>query len=294
MSREGDMATLRLSRRRRAVTPDRIGGWAFNVLLLVLGLLMFVPFYWMLVNSVLPRERAFSSGSPEWFPTQITFANYTAVFDLIPFGMLVLNSLKLTAIITLGSLLTSTLAAYAFARLHFPGRDLLFIILLSALMIPQQVTVIPTFILIRTLGLLDTHEAIYLPALINVFGIFLLRQFFLTIPRDLEDAAKIDGAGHLRILRNVVVPLAGPALSALAIFISLAAWNEFFWPNIFLTSPEKLTVPVGLVMLSGRFGSGSPVVILAALSMIVVPVLVLFVFAQRRITESIAMTGLRG
>lgn len=288
------MATLRLSRRRRAVTPDRIGGWAFNVLLLVLGLLMFVPFYWMLVNSVLPRERAFSSGSPEWFPTQITFANYTAVFDLIPFGMLVLNSLKLTAIITLGSLLTSTLAAYAFARLHFPGRDLLFIILLSALMIPQQVTVIPTFILIRTLGLLDTHEAIYLPALINVFGIFLLRQFFLTIPRDLEDAAKIDGAGHLRILRNVVVPLAGPALSALAIFISLAAWNEFFWPNIFLTSPEKLTVPVGLVMLSGRFGSGSPVVILAALSMIVVPVLVLFVFAQRRITESIAMTGLRG
>ncbi len=276
------------------MTADRITGWGINAILLVLGLLMFVPFYWMLVNSVLPRERAFSSGSPEWFPTQITFANYTQVFDLIPFGMLVLNSLKLTAIITVGSLLTSTLAAYAFARLQFPGRDLLFIILLSALMIPQQVTVIPTFILIRTLGLLDTHEAIYLPALINVFGIFLLRQFFLTIPRDLEDAAKIDGAGHLRILRDVVVPLAGPALSALAIFIALAAWNEFFWPNIFLTSPEKMTIPVGLVMLSGRFGSGSPVVILAALSMIVVPVLVLFVFAQRRITESIAMTGLRG
>jgi multiple sugar transport system permease protein len=231
---------------------------------------------------------------PTWFPTDLTLDNHRQVFDRIPFGRLVLNSLKLTAIITVGSLTTSTLAAYAFARLRFPGRDLLFIILLSALMVPQQVTVIPTFILIRELGLLDTHEAIYLPALINVFGTFLLRQFFLTIPRDLEDAAKIDGAGHLRILFNVIVPLSGPALSALAIFNALAAWNDFFWPNIFLSSPEKMTLPVGLVLLSPRFGGGSPVVILAALSMIVVPMLVLFAFAQRRITESIAMTGLRG
>jgi multiple sugar transport system permease protein len=287
------MATLRMPRRRRPVTPARAGGWALNFLLLALGLLMFAPFYWMLVNSVLPREKAFAL-PPEWIPTEVTFANYREVFDLIPFGRLVLNSLKLTTIITVGALTTSTLAAYAFARLRFPGRDLLFIVLLSALMVPQQVTVIPTFILMRELGLLDTHEAIYLPALINVFGTFLLRQFFLTIPRDLEDAAKLDGAGHLRILWNVIIPLSGPALSALAIFIALAAWNEFFWANIFLSSPEKMTVPVGLVLISGRFGSGSPVVILAALSMIVVPILVVFVFAQRRITESVAMTGLRG
>jgi multiple sugar transport system permease protein len=251
------------------------------------------PFYWMVVNSLLPRGEAFSL-PPDWLPTSITFNNYVDVFDTIPFVRLVLNSLKLTAIITAGALVTSILAAYAFARLQFPGRDLLFIVLLSALMVPQQVTVIPTFILIRNLGLLNTHEAVYLPALINVFGTFLLRQFFLTIPRDLEDAARIDGAGHLRILFNVIVPLSLPAISALAIFIALAAWNEFFWPNIFLSSPDKMTLPVGLVMLSGRFGSGSPVTMLAALSMIVVPLLILFTVAQRKITESIAMSGLKG
>jgi multiple sugar transport system permease protein len=287
------MATSRRLRKYRWLTPDRIGGWALNLLLIALALLMLAPFYWMLVNSLLPRERAFSL-PPEWFPTSITFANYTEVFEMIPFVRLIFNSLKLTVIITAGALVTSTLAAYAFARLTFPGRDLLFIVLLSALMVPQQVTVIPTFILIRTLGLLDTHEAVYLPALINVFGTFLLRQFFLSIPRDLEDAAKIDGAGHLRIIWNVILPLAAPAISALAIFIALAAWNEFFWTNIFLTSPEKMTIPVGLVLLSGRFGSGSPVVTLAALAMIVVPLLILFSFAQQKITESVAMSGIKG
>lgn len=287
------MATSRRVRGNRSLTPDRIGGWALNLLLIALALLMLAPFYWMLVNSLLPRTRAFSL-PPEWFPTTITFANYSEVFEMIPFVRLILNSLKLTVIITAGALVTSTLAAYAFARLTFPGRDLLFIVLLSALMVPQQVTVIPTFILIRELGLLDTHEAVYLPALINVFGTFLLRQFFLTIPRDLEDAAKIDGAGHLRIIWNVILPLAAPAISALAIFIALAAWNEFFWTNIFLTSPEKMTIPVGLVLLSGRFGSGSPVVTLAALTMIVVPLLILFSFAQQKITESVAMSGIKG
>jgi multiple sugar transport system permease protein len=273
--------------------PLRIGSWALNLLLVFVALVIMVPFYWMLVNSLLPREEAFSL-PPIWFPTSITFDNYTRVFEMIPFVQLVINSFKLTAIITIGALTTSICAAYAFARLRFPGRDLLFIILLSALMVPQQVTVIPTFILIRNLGLINTHEAVYLPALINVFGTFLLRQFFLTIPRDLEDAAKIDGAGHIRILFNVIIPLALPGISALAIFIALAAWNDFFWPNIFLSSPDKMTLPVGLVMLSGRFGSGSPVVMLAALSMIVVPLLILFAFAQRKITESIAMSGIKG
>ena len=287
------MAASPHSPHRTWIRRLRNGDWALNMLLVALALLMLAPFYWMIVNSLLPRERAFSL-PPEWFPRHVTLDNYREVFNLIPFGRLIYNSLKLTTIITVGAVAISTLAAYAFARLTFPGRDLLFIIMLSALMVPQQVTVIPTFILIKNLGLLDTHESIYLPGLINVFGTFLLRQFFLTIPRDLEDAAKLDGAGHLRILANVIVPLAAPAISALAIFTALAAWNEFFWANIFLTSPDKMTLPVGLVMISGRFGSGSPVVILAALSMIVVPLLILFSIAQRRITEGVAMTGLRG
>jgi multiple sugar transport system permease protein len=274
--------------------PGAVAGrWTLNITLLALGVVMFSPFYWMALNSVLPTSLAFAL-PPLWLPEAVTFDHFGKVFELIPFGMFVLNSLKITAIVTFGVLVTSTLAAYAFARLRFPGRDLLFLILLASLMVPGQVTVVPTFIVLRTLDLVDTHEAVYLPQLINVLGIFLLRQWFLTLPRDLEDAARIDGAGHLRILRNVVVPLSGPPLAALAIFVSQQAWNDFFWPNIMLSSPEKMTLPVGLVYLQGQYSTGSPVVIFAAISLVVVPVLVLFLFAQRPITQSLALTGLRG
>ena len=280
------MTATRLTRRRS-------GEWILNGLLVLIGLLMLAPFYWVLTTSVLTTDDAFSL-PPTWLPSRITLTNYTDVFDLIPFGRLVLNSVKISTLITLGALVTSTLAAYAFARLRFPGREILFVIFLSALMVPQQVTVIPTFVLIRRLGLLDTHEAVYLPAMINVFGIFLLRQFFLSIPRELEDTARVDGAGHLRILFEVIVPLSGPALSALAIFLFQAAWNDFFWPNLFLVSPEKMTLPVGLVALQGAYGGGPIVILFAALSMVLVPVLLLFVVFQRALTESIAMTGLKG
>lgn len=281
----------------RAVNSRRIltatGNWALNALLIFVALVMFAPFYWLVVTSVLPQGAAFDL-PPDWIPDDVTFVNFPRVFELIPFGKMVFNSFKITAIVTSGSLVTSALAAYAFARLRFPGRDVLFIVFLSALMIPTQVTVIPTFILVRTLGLIDTHEAVYLPALIQVFGIFLLRQFFLSIPRDLEDAAKVDGASHLRILLQVIVPLSGPALSALAIYVAQQYWNDFFWPNIFLSSEDMMTLPVGFVALQGAYGSGSPVVIFAAISMVMVPLLVLFVFAQRAITEGIATTGLKG
>jgi multiple sugar transport system permease protein len=267
--------------------------WALNSGLIVLGLVMMAPFYWMLLTSFLPTELAFRL-PPVWFSASLTAEHFTSVFELIPFGLFALNSLKITLIVTSGALLVSVFAAYAFARLRFPGRDVLFVILLASLMVPSQVTVVPTFIVLRSLGLVDTHEAVYLPQLINVLAIFLLRQWFLALPRDLEDAARIDGAGHFRILRHVIVPLSGPPLAALAIFISLAAWNDFFWPNIMLSTPEKLTIPVGLVYLQGEYSTGSPVVIFAAISLVVVPILVLFVLAQRPITQSLAMTGLRG
>lgn len=276
-----------------AIRPDRLGGWALNAVLALLGLLMLAPFGWVFVTSVLPQEQAFSL-PPVWLPSEVTFDHYRAVFALIPFWQMTLNSLKIAGLATLGAVVTSTLAAYAFARLRFPGRDLLFILLLAALMVPQQVTVIPTFILIRNLGLLDTHEAIWLPATINVFGIFLLRQFFRTIPRELEDSARVDGAGPLRILLQIVVPLSGPAISALAIFVFQAIWNDFFWPNLFLTTPEMMTLPLGLVSLRGQYGGGSAVALFAAMSMVAIPILVLFAFTQRFLTESIATTGLKG
>lgn len=271
---------------------SRVGGWGLNIFLVLLGVLLFMPFYWVLVTSVLPSDIAYSL-PPKWLPTRITFDNFRRVFDLIPFGLLVFNSIKISVIITLGGVITSMLAAYAFARLKFPGRGVLFVILLAALMVPAQVTAIPTFVLVRVLGLLDTHEAVYLPALVNVLGIFLLRQFFLTIPKELDEAAKIDGAGHLRILWQIYVPLSWPSLSALAIVIFQAAWNDFFWPNLYLSSPEKMTLPVGLVALQGLYGSGSPAVMFAAITMILVPILILFIFTQRALTESLATTGLR-
>jgi multiple sugar transport system permease protein len=271
----------------------RLATWILNLLLVVLGILMLTPFYWVFVTSVLTTQDAFNL-PPVWFPSHITFDNYRQVFDLIPFWTMALNSLKISAIITIGAVTTSTLAAYAFARLRFPGKNVLFIILLSALMVPQQVTVIPTFILIRNLGLLNTHEAVYLPAIINVFGIFLLRQFFMSIPRELEDSARLDGAGHLRILAQIIVPLSGPAISALAIFVFQAAWNDFFWPNLFLRTPDKMTLPLGLVSLKGQYGGGSAVALFAATSLVAVPILVLFAFTQRFLTESIATTGMKG
>lgn len=276
----------------RPLRWSRIGGWVLNIFLVLLGLFLFVPFYWVLVTSVLPPDIAYSL-PPKWFPTRITFDNFRHVFDLIPFGLLVLNSIKISVIITLGGVITSMLAAYAFARLKFPGRDILFILLLAALMVPAQVTAIPTFVLVRVLGLLDTHEAVYLPALVNVLGIFLLRQFFLTIPKELDEAAKMDGASHVRILFQIYLPLSWPSLSALAIVIFQAAWNDFFWPNLYLSSPEKMTLPVGLVALQGLYGSGSPAVMFAAITMILLPILILFIFTQRALTESLATAGLK-
>ncbi|QBD81586.1 carbohydrate ABC transporter permease [Ktedonosporobacter rubrisoli] len=289
------MALAALPKRSRKASSfglKRLSGWVLNLVLIALALLIFAPFYWVLVTSVLPANQAYSL-PPTWFPSRLDFSNFGQVFQLIPFGSLVLNSLKISAIITVGAIIVSLLAAYAFARLNFPGRNVLFVLLLAAMMVPQQVTVIPTFILVRTLGLLDTHEAVYLPALINVLGIFMLRQFFLSIPRELDDAAKIDGAGHVRILFQIYVPLSWPALAALAIVIFQAAWNDFFWPNLFLTSPEKMTLPVGLVALQGTYGNGSPAVLFAAISMILVPVLIFFIFTQRALTESIASAGIK-
>jgi multiple sugar transport system permease protein len=271
----------------------RAGNWTINLLLVALAVLMLAPFWWVLVGSFQSYGTAFSL-PPKWWASSLTLENYREVFNVVPFGRMIFNSFKISTIITVGSVTTSTLAAYAFARLRFPGSNVIFIIFLGALMVPQQVTVIPVFVMLRHMHLLNTHEAVYLPALINVFGIFLLRQFFLNIPRELEDAAKLDGAGHLRILWQIIVPLSAPAISALAIFIFQASWNDFFWPNILLFSQDKMTLPVGLVALSGARGSGPVVYLFAGLSMLLVPLLVLFTFTQRTLTESIAMTGIKG
>ncbi len=279
--------------REGAVTRASVLDIVMIAVLIVGAVLMMMPFVWMLLASLRDATESFAL-PPRWIPSRIHADNYQTVLEQLPFVQFVLNSLKIATVITLGQLVTCSLAAYAFARLRFTGRDVLFFVLLSSLMIPLQVTIIPIFILTRLLGLLDLHESIIIPSLYSAFGVFLLRQFFLTIPAELEDAARIDGAGFLTIFYRIFLPLAGPGLSTLAIFSFNFYWNEFFRPLLFLNSWERMTLPLGLTILRGYLGTGNVAAITAGISLAVVPVLILFLVAQRYLIEGITLTGLKG
>ena len=190
--------------------------------------------------------------------------------------------------------MTCSLAGYAFARLRFPGRDLLFLLLLGSLMVPFQVTIIPIFLLMRDLGLIDNPLAIILPGLISAFGVFLMRQFFKQMPQELFDAARVDGAGHVRSFLQIALPLAGPAMATLAIITFNATWNAYFLPLVFLNSWHKMTLPQGIALLTGYMGSGNPSVVMAAVTMAIIPVLVVFIALQRWIIEALTRSGLKG
>jgi multiple sugar transport system permease protein len=261
------------------------------LVLVILGVGMFLPLFWLVVTSVLPPSQAFEL-PPTWIPTEIYPDNYGRTFELVPFGVQIWNSVLVTVVAVAGQLVTSSLAAYAFARLRFKGRDVVFVVFLAALMIPGQVTVIPIFILMRNLGLVDNLASLWLPALLSVFAIFFLRQHFLSIPGELEEAAKIDGAGPWRILFGMFIPLSGPILTAVAIFGALATWNDFFWPNIMISSPQNMTIPLGLVYLQAGLGGAPAAVVFAAISVVMLPLLLLYLLAQDRITEGVALAGI--
>ncbi|TSD95718.1 carbohydrate ABC transporter permease [Skermania sp. ID1734] len=262
-----------------------------SLVMAVVALIMVAPLVWLVVQSVLPEDDALTV-PPNWIPKPFTTANYTAITGLIPFGRMALNSLVVAVISTAGSLAVSVTAAYAFSRVNFRGRNPIFALLLTALMVPAQMTVIPVFILMRFLGLFDNLAALWLPALINVFAIFFFRQYFNSIPRDLDEAATIDGAGHLWILFRLLIPLSGPALAAMTILVFEMSWNNYFGPLIFLSSPEHMTLPIGLVTLQ-HGQNGATVVVFAAITAVVIPVLVVFLIFQRSFVASIAAVGLR-
>lgn len=278
---------------RRALFNRRLTSVLVIAGLLFASLVVLLPLIWMFSTSLrLPRE-SFTL-PPKWLPTDWQWQNYADVFNMVPYGQYILNSLKITTAIVVGQVITATMAAYGFARLRFPGRNLLFILLISALMIPQFVTIIPTFILIRNLGLADTHGSLILPSLVTPFGIFLMRQFFLTIPSELEDAAKMDGAGVFGIFRHIFLPLGAPGIAVMAVFAFNAHWNEYFRPLIFLSSFDKFTLPLGIVALRGPMNTGNIAVVLAGVSMSLIPMIILVIFAQRYLAQGIVMTGLKG
>jgi multiple sugar transport system permease protein len=264
----------------------------WHLVLLPVAVLMLVPLVWMLVTSVetLKETRHFP---PILVPHHVNLGNYTEVLRDAPFARWFLNTLLVTVAVVVGNLFLCSLAGYAFARLKFFGRDVVFILILATLMIPFQVIMIPTFLIVRKLGLIDTLGALIVPNLASAFGIFLLRQFFRTLPIELEEAARIDGASRLGVLFKIVLPLSGPALATLAIVTFLWTWNDFLWPLITIYNPNNMTLQLGLTTFQGAHQSATQL-LMAANAMSMVPLLVLFFVAQRYFIRGIATTGLKG
>jgi multiple sugar transport system permease protein len=254
-----------------------------------------MPIMWMFSTSLRLPADSFAL-PPSFFPTSWKWSNWYEVLtsDLIDYPLFFFNSLKIATLVTVSQLLLGSMAAFSFARLRFPGKQIIFTMFLATMMVPAQVTIVPRFILVRTLGLVDTHWAIILQGLVGAYGIFLLRQFFMTLPSELVDAARIDGAGFFGIYWRILLPLVGPGLSALGVFVFLGQWNNFFGALLFLRSWDKMTLPVALVTLQGYMGEGSRAHVLAAIMMSAVPVLALYLFAQRFVLQGIALTGLKG
>lgn len=264
---------------------------ALHAVLIAGTVVMIGPFLWMLSTSLQDTFQALQF-PPQWIPRPMVWQNYLKAWQRIPLGRYYANSLVIAGAIAAGQVATSVLAAYVFARLDFPGRDIIFLLYLGTLVIPTQVTLVPTFLVVRWLGWVDTYKGVVAPALAHPFGVFLLRQFFLSIPDELEDAARIDGASSMGILFRVILPISMPAIAALTVFSFMWAWNSFLWPLIVLQTPSKYTVPVGLAMLQSELGTDWPVV-MAAIVMATLPVVALFLAAQKQFARGIALTGMK-
>lgn len=266
---------------------------ALIYLLLLIGVgAVILPFVYMVASS-LETLAQIGALTPQFWPNPFEWSNYTAAWQQLPMGRFFVNSLVVAAVTTVGQLITSSMAAYAFARLRFHGRSVLFSLYLATLIIPSQVTLIPNYLLIRFLHLHNTYTGLIAPFVVSVFSTFLLRQFFLTIPRDLEDAARIDGASHFQIYRRIILPLARPALATVVILTFLASWNNFLWPLVVVDSPDLMTVPLGITQFQGQFATQwGP--LMAASTLSIAPVLVVYVLAQRYFIEGIALSGQGG
>jgi multiple sugar transport system permease protein len=278
-------------RLRRRWTRAAVARTLIALLLVVAGVVMLLPVVWVVLQSVeVPRDQ--SALPPVWFPSHLTFSSYRTLFSAAPFVANLVNSVIVTVTVVVGAAAVSVLAAYAFARLEFRGREILFTLFLAALTLPSQVSAVPEFVVVKYLHLLNTQLSLIIPALIQVVGIFLLRQHFRTIPRDLDDAARIDGAGHLKIIRHIMVPLSWPVISAVMVITGQYIWNDFFWPNLFINDPSRMTAPLALYNLESVSGGGPLGAIFAGLSVLCVPCVIGFIFLQRRLMEGIGYRGI--
>ena len=270
----------------------RLDGWALlaYVLLTAGALLMIFPFVWMLLSSFKDARDVLS---PEILPSRWTLASYIEVLTRTAFPRWFLNSLIVAVLNTASVLFFCALVGYVLARMRFPGKHIIFIAILSTLMVPTEMLVIPWFVMSAQFGWVDTYWGLLFPGLIPGFGVFLMRQFFLTLPRDLFDAGRIDGVSEFGLFLRIGLPLVGPGLAALGIFAFIGNWNAFLWPLIVAQSASMRTVPVGIALFSGEAGSAWHL-IMATSSLAIIPVLLVFIVFQRQIIEGVVLTGVKG
>ncbi|MBA2274447.1 MAG: carbohydrate ABC transporter permease [Actinobacteria bacterium] len=257
------------------------------------ALVSLLPLAWMLSTSLKSRDEVFAY-PPQWIPEVLRWDNYSSLWTDFPyFNLWIVNSFKIVGLIVIGQLIVCSMSAYAFARLNFPGRDLIFYLYLGSMLVPDMVNIIPTYIIFSKIGWIDTHQALIVPGLASAIGIFMLRQFFLTIPHELEDAARVDGAGYWRIYRDIIIPLSGPALATLAVFLFIWNWSDFFSPLVLMNSPPNFTITLGMAFLNDSRSTDWER-LMAGNVISLIPLILVYMLAQKRIVEGIATTGLKG
>ncbi len=276
-------------KRKKSIKVEKL--IIYLILILGIGLTLF-PFLWMILTSLKTQTEAIRIPI-QVFPKVPKWGNYPEIFKELPFGLMYWNSIITSLAIIAGQLVFCSMAAYAFARIEFPGRNVIFAILLSVLMIPSSFFILPQYQIIQKLNLLNTIRALFLPNLFSIFGTFLLRQFFVALPKELEEAARIDGCSRFGIFTKIMLPLVKPGLVALAILTLRFAWNNLMWPLIVNTEVSMMTLPVGISFLNGQYSTNYPLV-MAGSVMAVLPLLILFAIFQRQFIEGIAIQGIKG
>ncbi len=262
-------------------------------LLILFSIMFILPFIWTLTTAIKPESEIFTY-PPKLFPSEAKWENFTKAWESQPFGLFLKNTLLVVILGTIGQVISSSLVAYGFARFDFKGRDILFMILLSTMMIPWDVTMIPQYMQFNALGWINTLKPLIVPSWFGApFYIFMLRQFMMSIPKELEEAAIIDGASRLQIFTRIFVPLSIPSIVLVAVFNILGAWNDYLGPLIFLNDQSKYTIPLGLAQFKGMHGADIPS-IMAITTLVTIPPLVIFFFAQKELVDGISNTGIKG
>ena len=280
--------TVRQANRLKKNTVDTV----FYIVMSIIAVVMVIPFVWMLSTSFKEMGQVLIF-PPEWIPKPFILTNYGEAWEMAKFNIYFRNSAIVTVFTTVGQLVTCSLAAYAFARLEFKGRDVIFLIYLATMMVPTQVTLIPLYLLMKEFGWINTYAALIIPSIFSAYGTFLLRQFFLSIPKSLDESAVIDGCGYLRIYLQIILPLAKAALATLAVFCFMWQWNNLLWPLVVANTDDIRPLTVGLQLFKGQY-SVAWNLLMAGSVISVIPILVLYVFLQKYFVEGIAMTGIKG